>query len=408
MTTVATEEEAAAFISRTCFTTGPVRRIGVELEWLVHPCGDLETAWELPFGGAVTREAGGQVELSSQPADDLAACIAAVEADQAALEAALADRGQSVVGGGFDGLREPVRLVDNPRYRAMEAHYDRQGPWGRKVLCSTASIQVNVDAGDDGDGVSGLRRRWDLAHRIGPVLIAAFANSPLLDGRPSGWKSTRQALWHRIEPAWNRPIQETDDPRRDFAAYALDSAVMCRRCDPPRSWAVPPGLTLRSWIRDGIDGAGPTTDDIRYHLSTLFPPVRPRGWLELRMLDQQDGDGWIVPTLVAATLMDDPDAARAAHEATAALCAGLAQPPAPVWLRAARVGLDDPALRKAAEGCFDAAAEALRRKEVPLRLRDALGEFRYRYADRGRCPADDRLDRIRAGDSVPLAMEAPS
>jgi ergothioneine biosynthesis glutamate--cysteine ligase EgtA len=408
MTTVLTEDEAADFIGRTCFTTGPSRRIGVELEWLVHPSGDLETAWELPFGGAVTREAGGQVELSSRPADDLAACVAAVEADQAALEAALAARGQTVRGGGFDVSREPVRFVDNPRYRAMEAHYDREGPWGRMVLCCTASIQVNLDAGDDGEGPSGLHRRWDLVHRIGPVLVAAFANSPLLDGRPSGWKSTRQALWTRIEPCWIRPIPRTGDLRRDFAQYALDAQVMCLRGDPPAAWTAPPGLTLRSWIRDGLDGAGPTLEDIRYHLTTLFPPVRPRGWLELRMIDQQEGDGWIVPTVVAATLMDDPVAADAAYEATAALCEGRPQPPSSVWVRAARSGLADPMLRTTARACFTAVAEALERTGAPPRLREALAGFRRRYVDRGRCPADDRLDRLRTGEPVPLIVEAPS
>nr|WP_255673083.1 glutamate-cysteine ligase family protein [Glycomyces amatae] len=406
MTTAVTEEEAADFIGRTCFTTGPSRRIGVELEWLVHPSGDLETAWELPFGGAVSREAGGQVELSSPPADDLASCVAAVEADQAALEAAIAVRGQSVRGGGFDAFREPVRFVDNPRYRAMEAYYDRAGPWGRMVMCCTASIQVNLDAGDDGDGPSGLRRRWDLVHRIGPVLVAAFANSPLLDGRPSGWKSTRQALWSRLVPGWGRPISETGDLRADFARYVLDAEVMCRRCDPPGTWSVPPGLTLRSWIRDGHEGAGPAMEDVEYHLSTLFPPVRPRGWLELRMIDQQDGDGWIAPTIVAATLMDDPVAAEAAYEATAVLCGGGAQPPESVWVHAARTGLADPMLRTVAQTCFTAAAEALRRTDAPARLQAVLDGFRRRYVDRGRCPADDRLDHLRTGGPVPLATEA--
>jgi glutamate--cysteine ligase len=389
---ILTEDEVAAFIGRKCFTTGPSRRVGVELEWLVHPRGNVETGWDLPFGSLVTREAGGQVELSSLPADDLASCIAAVETDQAALETILAERGQAVRGGGLDGVHRPVRLLDSPRYRAMETYYDRTGPWGRKVMCGTASIQVNLDAGDDGDGPSGLRRRWDLVHRIGPVLVAAFANSPLLDGRPSGWKSTRQALWSRL-PGWGRPVSESGDLRHDFAQYVLDAEVVCRRCDPPEPWTVPEGLTLRSWIRDGLDGARPTLEDVKYHMTTLFPPVRPRGWLELRMIDQQEGDGWIVPAVVATTLMDDPLAAEAAYTATAALCEGRPQPSEPVWVHAARAGLTDPVLHAATKDCFTAAAEALRRTNAPPRLQAALAAFQHRYVDRGRCPADDQLDR---------------
>lgn len=418
MDTFSNEVEAAAFIARTCFRPGPARRIGVELEWLVHPGGDEWITDGLPYGGAVSREPGGQVELSSLPADDLAACVTAVEADQAALEAALADRGQTVRGGGYDPSRPPQRVLDLPRYRAMEAFFDREGPWGRMMMCSTASIQVNLDAGDDGDGPTGLRRRWDLVHRLGPVLVAAFANSPLLDGGPSGWKSTRQAVWSRLDAGRIRPLPDTDDPPRDFAQYALDARVICHRCDPPAPWTVPPDLTLRTWIRDGLDGRGPTEDDIRYHLTTLFPPVRPRGWLELRMIDQQDGDGWIVPVTVAATLLDDPTAAEAAYEATAALCGGGAQPPWAWWIDSARFGPADPLLRAVAQQCFTVAAEALRRNDAPPRLRDALAAFRERHLDRGRCPADDRLDRAlsdqgpsgHAGPDrpLPLAVEAPS
>lgn len=399
MDTLLATDDAAAFIGRSGFTTGPSRRVGVELEWLVDPRGDLATGWDLPNGGTVSREAGGQVEMSSAPGDDLAACIAAAETDQAALEAALATRGQTVRGGGFDGVRDPVRYVDDARYRTMEAYYDRTGPWGRMVMCGTASVQVNLDAGDDD---AELRRRWDLAHRLGPVLTAAFANSPELDGLPSGWKSTRWALWCRL-PGWGRPVSEEGDLRRDFARWVLDAEVMCHRCDPPGAWDVPPGLTLRDWIRDGHDGRRPTRDDIEYHMSTLFPPVRPRGWLELRMIDQQDGDGWIVPAILATTLMDDPRAAAAAHEATDALCAGRPQPSTSVWEQAARIGLADRALHDAALACFAASAEALARMSAPRRLRSRLAEFRLRYTDLGRCPADDRLDGLRAPKSEAAA-----
>jgi glutamate--cysteine ligase len=392
MGTLLTADDAARFIGRRGFTTGPSRRVGVELEWLVDPRGDLEADWDLPNGGTVSREAGGQVEMSSAPADDLATCIASAEADQAALEAALATRGQSVRGGGFDGVRDPVRYVDDARYRAMEAYYDRTGPWGRMVMCGTASVQVNLDAGDDD---ADLRRRWDLAHRLGPLLIAAFANSPELDGRASGWKSTRQALWYRL-PGWGRPVSEEGDLRRDFAQWVLDAEVVCHRCDPPREWGVPPGITLRDWIRSGHDGRWPTREDIEYHMSTLFPPVRPRGWLELRMIDQQDGDGWIVPAILAATLMDDPRAADAAYEATEALCGGRPQPPATVWEQAARIGLADQELQEAALACFAASGEALARMSAPRRLRSRLDEFRRHFTDLGRCPADDWPEAHRA------------
>jgi glutamate--cysteine ligase len=122
------------------------------------------------------------------------------------------------------------------------------------------------------------------------------------------------------------------------------------------------------------------------------------------MIDQQDGDGWIVPVILAATLMDDPRAAEAAYEATEALCGGRPQPPASVWEKAARIGLADKELHEAVLACFAASAEALARMGAPQRLRSRLAEFRLRFTDLGRCPADDRLAALRA--SAPKHEEA--
>ncbi len=82
------------------------------------------------------------------------------------------------------------------------------------------------------------------------------------------------------------------------------------------SWIAPRGLTFRGWLRGDGDGrAAATVDDLTYHLSTLFPPVRPQGHLELRMIDAQPGDGSIVPAAVAWALVRGP---RAADDAMAA------------------------------------------------------------------------------------------
>ena len=117
----------------------------------------------------------------------------------------------------------------------------------------------------------------------------------------------------------------------------------------------------------------PTAADLDYHLSTLFPPVRPRGHLELRVIDAQPGDGWVVPTALVTALVEDPGrhpgrdggggAAMAGHAAarhgtaTAGHVNGGQGEPAAVtpWLRAARCGLDDPGLARAAQECFAAA-----------------------------------------------------
>ena len=403
------EQEAEAYVRGVCFKTGPPERIGVETEWLVQDRRDprlpvpddrliaaltpVAAADTLPGGSRLTREPGGQVELSSPPARSLAACVEATAADLAALRDTIGRAGLALVGQGLDPYREPPRVLDHPRYRAMEGFFDREGPWGRVMMRRTASVQVNLDSGDDSDGFSGYRRRWELAHRIGPVLVAAFANSPLRDGRPTGWLSTRQALWARMDAGRTRHPRHHPDPRVSWSRYALDARVMCVRGADDRDWSAPPGLTFRDWLR-GVPGLRPATRaDLDYHLGTLFPPVRPRGWLELRMIDAQHGDGWIVPTVLAATLLDDPAACDAALAATEPLC----RDPEPfpvdeVWRRAARVGLADPDLAKAARVCFAAADGALARHRAPAALRRALADFAERYPERGRCPAHDQLD----------------
>lgn len=411
------EDEAEAHVRGVCFKTGPPGRTGVELEWLVQDRSDprtvispdrldaalapVETPGALPGGSRLTREPGGQVEISSATAPSLGACVEAMTADLAVLRRATDRAGLVLVGQGLDPYRTPPRVLDHPRYRAMEDFFDREGPWGRTMMLRTAALQVNLDCGDDSATVTGHRHRWALAHRIGPVLVAAFANSPLHQGRPTGWLSTRQATWARMDPGRTRHPRHHPDPGTAWAGYALDARLLCIRQPGGQrgDWAAPPGLTFRGWLRGAHPGLRrPTRGDLDYHLSTLFPPVRPRGWLELRMIDAQDGDGWIVPTAVAAALMDDPVAADAAYAATEPLCRdGSAVDPLPgheVWERAARIGLADPDLAKAARGCFAAAEGALARRGAPAAVRRAVADFTERCPERGRCPAQDQLDAL--------------
>jgi glutamate--cysteine ligase len=246
--------------------------------------------------------------------------------------------------------------------------------------------------------------------------VAAFANSPLRRGRASGWRSTRQAVWAQLDPGRTGRTRPPDgaepagpaagrgangaggaDPRDAWAAYALDAEVMCIRRDGRSDWTAPPGMTFRDWLR-GAGERRPSTDDLTYHLSTLFPPVRPRGHLELRMIDAQPADGWIVPTAVATALLDDPKAADEAMAAVEPLWdqAGLAtvtnqEADASPWLRAAKYGPADTGIDRASRACFEAADAALGRASAPARIRQGVAGFAERYVLKGRCPADDRL-----------------
>ncbi|MGW0227171.1 glutamate-cysteine ligase family protein [Actinopolymorpha singaporensis] len=415
-------------IGRICFKTGPPTTVGTEIEWLVvspdHPRElvpldllrtTLDQAGPPPGGSTVTFEPGGQVELSSAPAPGLGACWSTLQSDIDHVRAALAALDLRLLWTAIDPFREPRRQLSHPRYDAMEAYFDRRGPEGRLMMCSTASVQVNLDAGADADDIA---RRWRILHAIGPAMVAAFANSPWFAGRQTGWKSARQAVWQRLDPRRTRS-PHGHDPVAAWADYALDAPLMMRR-DGDR-WHSDPGLTFRQWLHlrpddehagngradhaangaangradgraarradaraDGGADGSPTAHDLAYHLTTLFPPVRPRGWFEIRYLDVVPAAYWPVPMAVLTALVDDPRAGERALAATA--------PVAGAWWNAARDGLDHRGLAHAARCCFEAALEALHRQGAERALVNLVDDYRIRYVDRARCPADDGAD----------------
>ncbi|WP_250008626.1 glutamate-cysteine ligase family protein [Actinoplanes sp. M2I2] len=228
-------------------------------------------------------------------------------------------------------------------------------------------VRVALEAGLDGGGPLGLTRRWALANTLAPVLAAAFANSPLRDGKPTGWRSSRQSR-HRDHPVL-RPVA---DPRAAWADYVLATDGPFRETGRPR---------LADLVR---------------HVDALRPPVAARGHLEFDVADRQPGDGWRIVVAVTAALLDDPRAAGAAEQITAPLAA---EPR--LWERAARDALTDPVLAAAARGCFVEAYGTLARHGAGRDLRDAVADFTERYVMRGRCPADDLLDRCAAVRPAP-------
>ncbi|MEF9886736.1 ergothioneine biosynthesis glutamate--cysteine ligase EgtA [Streptomyces sp. P9-A4] len=400
-----TEGEAEDLLRCICFKTGPPRTVGVELEWFVHELRDprlpvrpprlaaaLDTVRSLPLVSSLTFEPGGQLELSSRPAGSLMECLDSLAADLGAVRAALGPLGLTLSGYGVDPWHAPRgRVLHEPRYDAMETALDRTGPAGRAMMCDSASVQICLDAGLEEPGPLGYHRRWRLAHLLGAVLVAAFANSPVNGGRRTGWRSTRQSLWTDLDPLRALAPSPDGEPRAEWAAHVLDTPVMCVRADEG-PWAVPEGLTFRDWLRSGLPRPA-DVDDLRYHMTTLFPPVRPRGHLELRMVDAQPGpDGWMVPVAVTTAVFEDPEAAETVYRAVKPLAerSGPGRAPRnPLWLAAARDGLADPELHAAARTVFAAALEALPRIGAGPEVRRAVAAFHERYVIPGSCPADD-------------------
>ncbi|BBZ30709.1 glutamate--cysteine ligase EgtA [Mycolicibacterium madagascariense] len=383
--------DAARHIAGECLRDGPIGQVGLEIE--AH-CFDLDDpmkrpSWDritdvvaqvpaLPGGSAITIEPGGAVELSGPPADSAAAAIAAMQTDRAVLREAFAAHGLGLVLLGADPLRPPRRVNPGDRYQAMEQFFTASGTSdaGAAMMTSTASVQVNLDAGPQ----EGWADRVRLAHALGPTMVAISANSPLLGAEFSGWRSTRQRVWSRLDSARCGPVlgARGDDPGDDWAQYALKAPVMLVQGEVtvPMTEVVP----FADWAdgRELLGGRRPTRADLDYHLTTLFPPVRPRGFLEIRYLDSTPDHVWPAVVFTLATLLDDPEAAEVAAAATA--------PVATEWDLAARTGLDDERLRAAAVTCVQAAAE-----RAPAEISESMQQL-LTQVQRGRSSADDFTD----------------
>ncbi|NAZ88277.1 glutamate-cysteine ligase family protein, partial [Kineococcus indalonis] len=184
---------------------GPVGTVGLELERhavdLTAPgrrvpwdrlTGALRGAAP-PAGSRVTLEPGGQVELSTPPLPGAAAAVEALRRDAAHVDALLAADGIALLSTGTDLVRDPVRVNPGSRYAAMAEHFAAlgHGADGAAMMCSTASLQVNLDAGPP----HRWARRLAHLHRLLPVLAALGACSPLLAGRSDGTRSARQGVW---------------------------------------------------------------------------------------------------------------------------------------------------------------------------------------------------------------------
>ncbi|GAA5043251.1 ergothioneine biosynthesis glutamate--cysteine ligase EgtA [Nocardia callitridis] len=403
---------AEAYVGGVCFKLGPPALIGAELEWLtvsgecppsgrtaaprprltdfadalgVHTPRSLvpdSPQQPLPGGSTVTLEPGGQIELSSAPFADATQLTTSLRDDTLRLRDLLATHAIHIVPAAADTDREPERLLQLPRYRAMEQCFGGIGPFGKLMMCNTAAAQVSIDAGADKAQVVA---RWTALYAVGPALTAAFACSPTLRGAPEGaWASQRMRTWLRLDHARTRPpVMDWADPIAAYSRWALDVPMLCLRNGRGETdWAAPPGASFADWLSGALDdevGRRPDLVDLDYHLTTLFPPVRASGHLEVRYLDAQPGDGWTVPIHVFDALMSS--------EAVVAEATALAASTAGHWLVAARCGLADPQVRGAAVALLELAGAHAASQEAAAQIAAAVRRCRD-----GRTPTEERDD----------------
>ncbi len=222
-----------------------------------------------PYAGYLGFEPGGQVELSLPPVRGPEELSRRLRSDLTALRRDCSGVGIRLIAQPVDARSEeevPLQLV-SPRYTTMQRHFDTIGPAGRTMMRRTASTQVCLDWWPGPAGVE----QWRLLQLTGPFLAAAFARTH--EG------TSRLATWLAVDPtrtAFNGRLLHGDDATVAYAAFAMRATVF----------------------------TAPT--DVDQHLSTLFPPVRPRGrYLEVRFPDVQQEDAVASLVTALATLAYD-------------------------------------------------------------------------------------------------------
>ncbi|MFC4003446.1 glutamate-cysteine ligase family protein [Prauserella oleivorans] len=385
---VADRAEGEAYVASVCFKHGPPRLTGVELEYLVHDATDPRRPVDparlcsalgphtprtlrpdspsvpLPGGSALTLEPGCQVEISTAPHGSLRDLVTAAQTDLAYVTDLLAPAGLRLGPHAIDPFRPPVRTLTTERYAAMERRFSPLGPAGVTMMCSTAALQVCVDVGEQAQ----LPARWAAIHALGPVLVAAFANSRTHAGRDTGLASARWRSVMDTEPARTTAAEVGADPAAAWSARVLDTPLMVLR-RPEGTWDAPAGLTFADWIGRRGPAAGlppPTYDDLDYHLTTLFTPVRPHGYLEIRYLDAQPPGRWLHPVALLTALLRRPS--------TVDRVLDVCEPVAGRWSDAARFGLADRALADAARRIADLGCAELTTVDLPA---DTIADIAY-------------------------------
>jgi glutamate--cysteine ligase len=231
----------------------------------------------------------------------------------------------------------PLQL-HRDRYARMTRYFDSIGPSGIRMMRQTAAIQINLERGDE------PRKRWTVLNALAPYMVALFANSRNYAGKPTEHASFRAHLWRTLDNSRTGQPFDATEPTVRYLAFALDAKAM-RSSDGEKPW-----LTFREWMR--VESL--TEEDWRFHLSTLFPEVRPKEFFEIRSSDAIDSDQIAAPIVLVTGIVYDDESAAAATKL-------LGAPSKDLLDRAGQLGMTDPRIAKVLSRLIDIALKGAER-----------------------------------------------
>lgn len=319
-----TRARALALNDDRASTADVVSRLGRREGWSEQSAGGDPPSWTLQDGARISFEPGGQIEISTAPQPTAAAVIDSTQNLAKLLRSAMASDGIDLLARGVDPYNEidavPLQL-HRDRYAGMTRYFDSIGPSGVRMMRQTAALQINLERGDD------PRSRWGLLNSLAPIVVALFANSHNYAGKPTQWASYRSQLWRTLDPSRTGIVYDDAAHVERYLTFALDAIAM--RGDgqtyrPFREWIHHPSIEREDWL---------------FHLSTLFPEVRPKEFFELRSADTIEPEALAAPVVFVTSLVYDEQSAHQAAELTGA-------PSEELLERAGRLGLADPEIRR--------------------------------------------------------------
>ncbi|WP_439497091.1 glutamate--cysteine ligase [Bosea sp. (in: a-proteobacteria)] len=238
-------------------------------------------------GGAISLEPGGQFELSGAPVETLHETAAELAAHLADLKAVAEPHGIGFLPLGHSPLwtREQTPMMPKGRYRIMANYMPKVGTRGLDMMFRTCTVQVNLDFADEADMVRKLR----VSLALQPVATALFASSPFTEGRLNGFQSMRSEIWRDTDKARSGMLAFAFDKGMSYEAYvdwALDVPMYFVKRGPVYHDVA--GASFRDLLAGRLaqlPGERATMSDWANHLSTLFPEVRLKRFLEMRGAD---------------------------------------------------------------------------------------------------------------------------
>ncbi|MPT48892.1 MAG: glutamate--cysteine ligase [Sphingobium sp.] len=258
--------------------------------------------------GTVSLEPAGQLELSGAPLENLHQTCAETGRHLKQVKAVGEELDISFLGLGMwpDKSREELPIMPKGRYGIMLRHMPRVGSLGLDMMLRTCTIQTNLDYGSEAD----MAQKFRVSLALQPLATALFANSPFTDGKPNGFLSFRSHIWSDTDPARTGMLPfvfEDGFGYERYADYALDVPMYFVYRDGKYIDAA--GQSFRDFLKGelpALPGELPTEGDWNDHLSTAFPEVRLKSFLEMR---GADGGPWgricALPALWVGLLYDN-------------------------------------------------------------------------------------------------------